>query len=506
MRIAIAGFQHETNTFAPALAGFADFEKADAWPGLTRGRAVVEDLAGMNLPVTGFVEAALARGCDLVPILWCSAEPSSYVTEEAFERIAAMICDGLAAAGPLDAVYLDLHGAMVAEHHEDGEGELLRRLRGVVGHDLPVAVSLDLHANVTAAMTELATAMTVFRTYPHLDMAETGARAFALLEAVMAGSVTAKAFRKLPYLVPLSAQYTGAEPGASLYGRLPGLAKEGVVSIDFAFGFPPADIADCGPAIVAYGNDKGAVEAAAEVLREAVLDAEDRFENALLAPAEAVRLAKAEPSAKPVVLADVQDNPGAGGSSDTVGVLEALLEGGAEGAVLALLHDPEVAARAHAAGPGAAFRAALGGKSGQAGQAPLEAELAVEALGDGRFLCTGEMYRGCETELGPMALLKVLHEGADVRIVVGSERFQCLDQAVFRHLGVEPAEQRILVVKSTVHFRADFEPIASKVLLVEAPGAHPCRLEGLAYRRLRPGVRLGPGGPAFDPHSGDASP
>jgi microcystin degradation protein MlrC len=105
-----------------------------------------------------------------------------------------------------------------------------------------------------------------------------------------------------------------------------------------------------------------------------------------------------------------------------------------------------------------------------------------------------------------MALLEVLHEGADVRIVVGSERFQCLDQAVFRHLGVEPAEQRILVVKSTVHFRADFEPIASKVLLVEAPGAHPCRLEGLAYRRLRPGVRLGPGGPAFDPHSGDASP
>jgi microcystin degradation protein MlrC len=499
MRIAIAGFQHETNTFAPVRAGFADFEKADAWPGLTLGQAIIDEMAGMNLPVTGFVEVALARGCDLVPLLWCSAEPCSYVTEEAFERIAAMICDGLAAAGPLDAVYLDLHGAMVAEHQEDGEGELLRRVRGVVGPDLPVAVSLDLHANVTAAMTELATVVTVFRTYPHLDMAETGARACTLLEAAVGGAVTAKAFRKLPYLVPLSAQYTGAEPGASLYGRLPGLAGDGMASIDFAFGFPPADIADCGPAIVAYGNDVAAVEAAAEAMLEATLEAEAHFENALLAPGEAVRLAKAELAGRPVVLADVQDNPGAGGSSDTVGILDALLQGGAEGAVLALLHDPEAAARAHAEGPGAAFRATLGGKSGQAGQAPLEAEVAVEALGDGRFLCTGEMYRGCETELGPMALLKLRHEGADVRVVVGSERFQCLDQAVFRHLGVEPAEQQILVVKSTVHFRADFEPIASKVLLVEAPGAHPCRLEGLAYRRLRPGVRLGPDGPAFAP-------
>ena len=276
--------------------------------------------------------------------------------------------------------------------------------------------------------------------------------------------------------------------------------------MDFAFGFPAADIAECGPALVAYGYDRPAVESAVDDLLAAVLEAEARFENALLAPAEALRLAKAAPPGKPVVFADVQDNPGAGGSSDTVGVLEALVAGRAQGAVVALLNDPEVAALAHAEGPGATFGAALGGKSGQPGQAPFEARFQVDALGDGTFTCTGEMYRGAKAELGPMALLRVVEPDSDVRVIVGSERFQCLDQAVFRHLGVEPGEQRILVVKSTVHFRADFEPIAEQVLLVEAPGAHPCRLEDLDYRRLRSGLRLGPGGHFFVAHDRSIAP
>ncbi len=507
MRIAIAGFQHETNTFAPARADFADFEKADAWPGLTRGKAIIDEMAGMNLPITGFVEAAQAAGAELVPLLWCSAEPCSYVTEAAYERVAAMICDGLAAAGRFDAVYLDLHGAMVAEHLEDGEGELLGRVRALVGNDLSLVISLDLHANVTEAMVRHATAMAIFRTYPHLDMAETGRRAYQLLALILRDGPPAKAFRRAPYLVPLSAQYTGAEPGTSLYGCLPALtAGSGVANVDFAFGFPPADIAECGPALVAYGHDQAAVEAAAETLLATVLEAEARFENQLLAPAEAVRLAMAAPPGKPVVLADAQDNPGAGGSSDTVGVLEALMAGRARGAVVALLNDPEVAALAHVEGLGATFRAGLGGKSGQPGQAPFDARFQVDALGDGSFTCTGEMYRGAEAELGPMALLRVVAPDSDVRVIVGSERFQCLDQAVFRHLGVDPGDQKILVVKSTVHFRADFEPIAGQVLLVEAPGAHPCRLSGLDYRRLRPGVRLGPGGPVFAPHDRRAAP
>ena len=494
MRIAIAGFQHETNTFAPTKAAYSEFERADAWPGLTFGAAIITDFAGMNLPIVGFTEAAQARGCELLPILWCSAEPSAHVTEDAYERIAAALCDGIAAAGPLDAVYLDLHGAMVTEHLEDGEGEILRRVRALVGPDLPLVASLDLHANVTPQMVEQATALAIFRTYPHLDMADTGGRAFALLRLAANGELGAKAYRQSPYLVPLSSQHTGSEPAKALYGALPGLAQGAVANVDFAFGFPPADITHSGPALVAYGADRDQVEAAADHLLSEVLAAEARYQNNLLEPREAVRQAMAAHQGRPVVLADVQDNPGAGGSADTVGLLAALVAERAQGAVLAVLNDPEVAAQAHAAGAGATIEARLGGKSGQPGQLPFEADFTVERLGDGRFLCTGEMYRGAKANLGPMALLRVASEDCDVRVVVGSERFQCLDQAAFTCLGVEPAAQRILGVKSTVHFRADFEPIAQAVLLVEAPGAHPCRLENLPYRNLRPGVRLGPNG------------
>ena len=495
-RIAIGGFQHETNTFAPMLATFEEFEKHDAWPGLVRGPALFDAVAGINLPVVGFMAAARAAGHDLVPLSWCSAEPSSFVTRDAFERITAMLCDDLAALGPFDGVYLDLHGAMVAEEYEDGEGETLRRVRAVVGGGVPVVASLDFHANLTEAMVAEATALSIFRTYPHVDMEPTGARACALLGRALAGEGLAKAFRKGPYLIPLTAQCTDFEPNRALYRRVDALAG-GVAGVDLAEGFPSADIRECGPAAVAYDADAVSAEAAADALLAALIEAESAFENPLLDPDTAVRRAMANTAAKPVVLADAQDNPGAGGSSDTVGLLDALVRNGARGAVLAILDDADAAGRAQAAGVGGVIETGLGGKSGQPGQAPYAGRFRIEALGDGRFTCTGEMYRGAETELGPMALLRVEDDASDVRVIVGGMRFQCLDQAIFRHLGVEPADQRIVGLKSTVHFRADFDAIAAETLVVEAPGAHPCRLEGLDYRRLRDGVRLGPGGPAF---------
>lgn len=498
-RIAIGGFQHETNTFAMAKAPFEEFERHDGWPALTRGEGIFEAVAGINIPIAGFIEAARPAGHELVPLLWCSAEPSSYVTRDAFERITAMLCDDLAAAGPLDGVYLDLHGAMVVEHFEDGEGETLRRVRAVVGEGIPVCVSLDLHANVTEAMVEHATSLSIFRTYPHVDMAATGARASAMLDRALAGERLAKAFRKAPFLVPLPDQCTDFEPNRTLYERVVALEKDGAAGVDLALGFPPADIKECGISVVAYDPDPAAAEAAADSLYGDLLAAEARFESDLLDADTAVRRAMEHngPRSGPVVLADAQDNPGAGASSDTVGLLAALVRNGARGATVAVLDDGEIAALAHSVGVGASFTAALGGKSGQAGQVPYDGRFRVEALGDGHFTCYGEMYSGTKTNLGPMALLRIEDGESEVRVIVGGSRFQCLDQAVFRHLGVEPAEQRILAVKSTVHFRADFAPIAAEVLVVDSPGAHPCRLAGVDYKNLRPGVRLGPGGPVF---------
>ncbi|TIT59209.1 MAG: M81 family metallopeptidase, partial [Mesorhizobium sp.] len=183
------------------------------------------------------------------------------------------ICNGIAAAGELDAVYLDLHGAMVVESYDDGEGELLRRVRAVVGPDLPVVVSLDLHANVTEAMVELCDGITLYRTYPHVDMSATGQRAFALLKQRIKNGPLAKTFRKTPFLIPLAAQCTDFEPCKSLYRELPGYVDGAVFNVDIALGFPLGDIRECGPALVAYGTDAAAVTAAADKAFAAMLDA-----------------------------------------------------------------------------------------------------------------------------------------------------------------------------------------------------------------------------------------
>jgi microcystin degradation protein MlrC len=498
--IAVGGMQHETNTFAPHLAPYGAFERADSWPGLCAGPALFDNLGGLNIPLSGFIERARQDGHQLHPLCWCSAEPSSYVTRDAFERVAAMMCTALGGAEQLDAVFLDLHGAMVTEHHEDGEGELLRRVRAIVGPGVPIVVSLDLHANVTEAMLEYSDAMTIYRTYPHLDMAATGARACAVLEGLLAGRPLHKALRKIPFLFPLTSQCTSFDPCKSIYDGLDGMSAEaGMSSIDFATGFPPADIAECGAAVVAYGEDVAATEEAIEQVYQQVLAAEADFDFELLDPDTAVIRAMENVSKKPVVLADAQDNPGAGGTSDTTGLLAAMVSNGAQQAVIAVMYDPEIADKAHAAGVGAVLDDALGGKSGLDGIEPYRAQFAVEALGDGRFTYTGEMNLNSKAQLGNMALLRVVDEGSEVRVVVGSSRSQCLDLSMIRHLGIEPTEQKIVAVKSTVHFRADFDPIAAETLVVIAPGIHPCQLDDLEYCHLRAGVRLGPLGELHQP-------
>ena len=500
-RIAIGGFQHETNTFAPSKATFEDFARASGWPGLTRGAAIFDAVKGINLPIAGFIEAARGLGHDLLPLTWAATEPSAHVTEDAFERIAGQILEGLAGLDGLDAVYLDLHGAMVTEHLEDGEGELLARVRAAVGADLPVVASLDLHANVTPAMVEHADRLVIYRTYPHIDMAETGARAARQLDDLLAGSPARfKAVRKLPFLIPLSGGCTMLEPARSLYARLADLEGGEVANLSFACGFGPADIWHCGPAVVAYGASQDAAERAAGALERDIVAREADFVTKVWEAEAAVAhaIARARTARRPVVLADSQDNPGAGGNGDTVGLLEELIQQGAEGTVLGMLCDAEAAAAAQAAGEGAVLTLSLGAKSGLPGHAPLEAAFRIERLGDGRFTGTGPFYKGAHMELGPMALLAI----GGVRVVVGSRKLQAADQAIFRHLGVEPAAQKVLALKSSVHFRADFQPIAEEILVVASPGPNALDYTRLPYQRLRPGLRLMPLGPAFEPEAG----
>jgi microcystin degradation protein MlrC len=490
-RIAVGGFQHETNTFAPVKADYAAFEEAGGWPGLSRGREMFDAVEGVHLPVTGAIEALDRRGHDLVPLLWCSATPSAHVTEDAFECISHMLVVELEKALPVDGVYLDLHGAMVCEHLEDGEGELLKRIRDLVGDDLPVAVSLDLHANVTEAMVRHASVIDIFRTYPHVDMGETGARTADHLHALIeSGERWAAALRRTDFLIPLNWGCTLMEPARSIYARLPDMINEPVTALGLACGFHLADIAEVGPGLIAYARDQASADAAADRLLAIVDENETAFAGRIWGADEAVAeaLARVPDASGPIIVADSQDNPGGGGTGDTTGMLRALVEGGARGAVLGLLCDSQAAAAAHAAGIGAELELELGGKSGAPDQVPYAARYKVLALGDGRFTATGPMWLGSRMRLGPMALLEV----SGVRVVIASKAMQAADQAMFRHIGIEPAEQSIMVLKSSVHFRNDFQDIADRVLVAAAPGpvfADPARLE---FRNIRSGVRRVP--------------
>jgi len=492
--IAIAGFQHETNTFSPDLATYAEFMKEDSWPGLTEKNDIIARLKNMNLPMAGFIEAAsINKNIVLHPIVWASAEPCGYVTQDAFDKIATKICDGIADIKSLDGIYLDLHGAMVAQNSQDGEGELLRRIRQLVGPSLPIVVSLDLHANISPAMVELCSAIAIFRTYPHLDMADSGARAYALLQHLSAGQPLQKNMRQLPFLVPLTSQCTDLEPCKSIYQTLEQLnnTNESLISLDFALGFPAADTYDCGPCLVAYGTDQKTADTAINTIATIVLEQEAALSQTLYsADAAAKKATKATlNNSQLVVIADAQDNPGAGATSNTTGVLRALLNHKAKQAYVAVLNDAEVTSQAHKQGLGTRFQAELGGHNGVFNDQPLHCKLEVCQLADGNFEFEGEMYHGITAQLGPMALLKVIEEGSDVYVITGINRVQCLDLAILRHLNVDPQTASIIAVKSSVHFRADFSPIADEILVVASPGHHPCELESVLYKYLRDGMR-----------------
>ena len=497
-RIAVGGFLHETNTFAPTKATYDAFVHGGGWPGMKRGDDVLKSIRNINVGLAGFIGAAEAEGWELVPTLFAAATPSAHVTKDAYERIAKMIVDGIAAAGPIDAVYLDLHGAMVAEHLDDGEGEILARVRKVIGNDLPLVVSLDLHANVTPEMVEHADALIAYRTYPHVDMADTGraaARHLALL--LKAKQRFAKSFRQLPFLIPISWQCTNDQPTKGIYEKLAALQSDTVPTLSFAPGFPAADFADCGASVFAYGKTQADADAAADAITAIIEGHEDDFDGKIYAPDEGVRLAMelAKSATKPIVIADTQDNPGAGGDSDTTGMLRALVRNKAQRAATGVIYDPESAKAAHAAGVGATLRLKLGGKSGIPGDAPYEETFVVEKLSDGNFIAPGPYFGGREMEMGPSACLRI----GDVRVVVASHKSQLADQALYRYVGIEPTEQAILVNKSSVHFRADFEPIAEKLLICAAPGAMPADTATLPWTRLRPGVRIKPNGKPFVP-------
>jgi len=268
-RIAVAGFHHETNCFVAAKTDFAYFTAHRDRPPLVRGADVIKWLADTSFALSGFLKA-MDRRHEIVPLVWTSGGAGGLVTADTFERISGELIGRLSAAMPVDAVYLDLHGAMVTEPFEDGEGELLRRVRAAVGERVPVVISLDYHANVTPQMVEMTDGLVGYRTYPHVDRRETGAfaaQAMALL--IERGRPSGRALRKLPFLIPLNDQCTMVEPSKSIVARSL-VAWGDQVTLSYLAGFPPSDLYWCGPAVISHAWSQEAADRAADALAREV--------------------------------------------------------------------------------------------------------------------------------------------------------------------------------------------------------------------------------------------
>jgi microcystin degradation protein MlrC len=492
MRIAIGGFLHESHSFVPRPTTYQDFVQPGGFPPLCHGAAMISSLRGTSVPAAGAIAVVEAEHGTVVPLAWAFANPAGPVQDEPFERIAALNCALLSMAldeAPLDGVYLDLHGAALVDSFPDAEGEILRRVRAIIGADLPLTISLDPHANLTEAMISLADVVVPFRTYPHVDMKQSGARAARLLlERIRRGRPWARASRHLDFWIPLGAQCTLMPPMQDVMAERAAIAERSdVVELAFCFGFPYADFPDCGPALAVYADTRAEADSIADQFLGIVNARESDFTQELLPSDAAVAdaLSRSATSSGPIVIADTQDNPGGGGHGDTTELLAELVRQNARGAVLCLMNDAESAAACHAAGEDATIALSLGGKSDGM---PYQCTARVERLTDGRFTLTGPMGAGNPANLGLTALIDV--EG--IKVIVVSRKMQALDQAIIRHVGIEPSSCPILVLKSSVHFRADFGSIASHIIVATAPGPVIADPATLNFQHVRADVRRRP--------------
>ncbi len=487
MRVAIGGISHESSTFSTVPTTLGDFELRS----LAVGGDLLDRFTGTKTPVGGFIDAARDADYSVVPTMFASATPGGPVTAEATRVLTKKLVDGLQSAlkdGPLDGVMLALHGAMVSELDDDGESYILREVRKVVGPDLPVIVELDLHGNITQEMVDLCTMPVAYDEYPHTDPYERGYEIGLLMARILRGGVRpTPAIVKIPMLASLQRQFSHAEPMLTVKHLARDIENQrGVLNVSYLPGFAWADIEPNTFSVIVTTDDDR--QRAIELANQLAIHIWDHREDFIVRPIpvdEAVRTAMSAPDG-PIVLADIGDNPGGGAPADGTVLLEALLRLGATNAVAVPINDPESARAAFAAGQGARVSLKLGAKVDRFHGEPLDVSGRVLLLSDGRFVHRGLMSTGVEMNMGPTAVVGLDGaNGGSVKVVVTTHRYQPTDLEVLRSQDIEPTSLQIIAVKSSVHFRSAFMPIAKQVIEVDTPGLTSPRLDRLEFRKIR---------------------
>ncbi|MGR9229549.1 M81 family metallopeptidase [Rhizobium leguminosarum] len=484
-RVALIEFSHEGNTFTIRSTPIEAFHASRYF----QGAEIVTKMRGTNSEIGGALDLAEERGWEVVPILAAHAQPGGTVTEAARRTITADVVRDLEAAGRIDGIFVALHGAMVTETSEDGESQFLAAIRSVVGADLPIAVTLDLHANIFDAMAGLADIAVSFRTYPHIDMRERGREACTLLHAAMAGETV------LRLLVARPPMLVGCDDGRTtedgpMCRLLEDAAREmmtpGILNVSVNAGFTDADVWAAGPSVLVNYDARIAstvtAQAVADRICARIWDFRDDWARPIPLRDCIARLKAQKPTDKPIVVADFSDNPGSGGYGDSTTLLSALLDAGLGNIALGVLYDPEAADLLASAGVGAECTILLGGKTDPGtGGGPIEVTGTVAAISDGAFTFEGPMFTGLPGTLGRSVSFQV----GGIEVLIASENQQMLDANIFRALGIEPAAKTVLAVKSMHHFRGAFAPLASEILVTDAGGLCSPDLTRRSYRNIR---------------------
>ena len=467
MKVLIARLNHETNTFSPVPTPLAAFGP----DGPTFGAQAYRDNKGMRTAMSAFIDLAEAAGAELVTPVSASANPSGPVDARAYDALTQRIVD---AAPGCDAILLDLHGAMVAHNSADGEGDLLVRLRAAAP-GVPIGVALDLHANVTPAMVENADVIVGFKTYPHVDMYETGEHAGRLLLDLLAGrGRPAMRWHSLPLMAHTlrSASYTGAMQRAIDAARAAEASGESL-AVSILAGFSLSDIeAPCMSVIVVDAQSGERAQATADRIAAQMWNEREAFVYDSEPLADSVARAKqlAEGAERPVLLLDHGDNCMSGGSCDTMDVLQEALAQGLEGIGVGPLCDPDAVAELVAAGEGATATVVLGNKVSLAGigreNAPVRLTGTVRTICDGEYVITGPTYTGQRASMGRTVLFDI---GA-ARIVVTERTQEPWDIGVFACTGLDPRRERFLLLKSRMYCRPVFEPLAAALVECDSRG------------------------------------
>jgi microcystin degradation protein MlrC len=480
MKVLSAEIYHETNTFSLVKTDEQKFR--DRF--FLHGAEAIAERGEANTELAGFLQAGKTHDWQINHVLSASAGPGGIVTRAAFEWLA----DPLVAAAKknhYDGILLGLHGAMVTEFCEDGDGEILKHLRAVVGADLPIAITLDLHANVSEQMCSLANIIVSYKTYPHIDMFEAGLQAGDILHRTMSGQISPRTIRVTrPMLEEINGGRTDIGPmidriaSARTYESQPD-----VFAVSINAGFASADITEVSPTVLVTGQgDFSSHTAFAETIADDIWNRRNEVLNDYLeVEAAAAIAAEFDPSKGPLIIADYADNPGAGGYGDSTNLLQALLNAGVTDACFGPIVDPEAVRELHSAEIGDRMQIMLGGKTDERfGGEPVNLEVELVTISDGQYFGDGPMAGGLHGTFGPCAVVRV--DGIEILVVTISG--QMLDLQQFKTFGINPQLKKVVALKSMQHFRAAFEPIAGEVIVCDSGALCTPQYQRLPYQNV----------------------